>query len=326
MLTRAVPGRIGRKPLYAIVAIVLVGGAFWGADRLYPLFDKHPPNPPASERLEQLNDPGSRVKGTLRSSSPTARQASGKNPDSHGKAWEQRGRAPAANSVQDKPPGESITSRSAEGSGPNGLDRLSPMTADKTLSESESTSEYFRLGRTAQKAGDYNRAEEYYVRGLAHAPQDLAVMLGLSEVYIQQGKYEQAVVLLEYARRLYPDNPDLLINFGMVELKREHYPQARHWLEDAWQIDRRSIPVLKNLAYLAQLENNLADQEKYYRLILEISPDHPDALLGYASVLEKTGRLSEAVEKYRQCLDAEPVRNDPDLMDRIKASIQRLGP
>ena len=223
--------------------------------------------------------------------------------------------SPSAISVSSRKVGEALESGSQTSSGSTALKKEIQGGGEK----------YLQLGLAAQKNGDYLSAEEYYHAGIKLAPTDLSLLSNLAAVYIQMGKYDQSFELLQQALKLDSNNLKVLVNLGIVELARNNNDRAKNWFIRALELNPIDETVLTNLAYLAQVENNPVEMEKYYRKILGVSPENSEVMLAYASVLEQTDRVDEAVSVYKQALDLSSVRDNPELVVKIRKRIQLLA-
>jgi tetratricopeptide (TPR) repeat protein len=72
-------------------------------------------------------------------------------------------------------------------------------------------------------------------------------------------------------------------------------------------IRREQIEKLLREAYVYQMRNELLQAEDRCRKVLELDPNHADALELLGDIQERTNRLGEAVQSFRKARDLSPV-------------------
>lgn len=122
-----------------------------------------------------------------------------------------------------------------------------------------------RLGYTARRAGNFQRAAEYYQRLLDSDPENQSLLVTTANILAEIGNYKQALLYFYHANYLKPDDHNI-------------------WSGIAW---------------LEFLEGNLEKSCKYYDKILNNSPSLQDYLnAGHASLA--SGSISRAMALYRK--------------------------
>jgi tetratricopeptide (TPR) repeat protein len=162
--------------------------------------------------------------------------------------------------------------------------------------------EFERLRGTS----DWPRLAELAEGVIARRADDVLMMSNLAEIYRRQGRYDEALALLERARALAPDMPGLDVKRGALQLSLEQGGPAldaaeralAHDPEDAqaWSIKGRALWLLEQRD----------ESEAAMRRSLELAPDEPSNLLMLAFVLESRGAADEAAERYRRVLQLVP--------------------
>ena len=103
---------------------------------------------------------------------------------------------------------------------------------------------------------------------------------------------------------------------GAARVSEAFTPSVRE-AQDPTSLSMKTAPKPKlfvSMARLAERSGRLEEAEQRYRQALEIDPRDLDALLGYARLKDRQGRLDDAIGFYRQAAEAHPdnatVHND----------------
>jgi tetratricopeptide (TPR) repeat protein len=159
-------------------------------------------------------------------------------------------------------------------------------------------------GGDVEQAG--RLAEAALAQGLKH-PMLFNLAAGRLE---EQGRYEDALALLDEGRGLAPADPGLNHAMGLVLQRLERYVQAVERF-DAVIAAQPAFPAA-HAARGAALEaiGEIQGAEAAYRRAIELQPGHLAAISGLASLASRRGRSAEARELAGQVLAAQP--NYPD--------------
>lgn len=210
--------------------------------------------------------------------------------------------------------------------------RLNPSTRTKAMKRAAKPKmpdvgieHYYQNGLLAQKEGDYESAERFYLAGLKINPAHIDILTNLSAVYIRERRYTDAKETIKKIRRIDPRNAKALVNSGIINFNLQQYKIAGDMFRKALRFKPRDETILHNLACLALRKNDIPLTEKYYKEILEISPDKKEVLLAYASLLEKSNRYDEAMIFYQKSLEIEEIQKDRRLSGQIANRIRFLN-
>lgn len=79
----------------------------------------------------------------------------------------------------------------------------------------------YELGASYAQKADWHRAEESYMAALAAKPDDVRILRELARVARAQGEFEKALAHLLRARKLAPEAPGVLYDFGLTTLQMD---------------------------------------------------------------------------------------------------------
>ncbi|MCS6949980.1 MAG: tetratricopeptide repeat protein [Armatimonadota bacterium] len=115
-----------------------------------------------------------------------------------------------------------------------------------------------------------DEAEAMANRALAAEPKNPIYLDTLGWIYFRQGRYQQAVQLLEQAVQDAPQEPELRYHLGMAYWMRGRLPEARIELRKAanlWRI-QKGKPYEEALKALEQIEKGIPPQRQRERIEL----------------------------------------------------------
>jgi Flp pilus assembly protein TadD len=197
---------------------------------------------------------------------------------------------------------------------------------------------FLRAGMANERTGNYPGAVRLYRRGLELEPRNVELLNAIGFALFQQGNSKEATVELEKALAIDPkhwkahNNMALAsIDLGELELAEAHYreslaiqPQPAIYNDLGFVLERLGMTEDAAAAYGKALEldpkssvahynlgNSLARSgayaaaEKHFRAALKTSPN-TEAYTGLGIVLERQGRVDEAVASLQAAIEADP--------------------
>jgi Flp pilus assembly protein TadD/peroxiredoxin len=139
---------------------------------------------------------------------------------------------------------------------------------------------YLSYGSLFYQRGYYDQAEDSFRRALQDDPTSAEALYGLGSVYLQQQKNSEARQSFERVASLQASYPDTLPN--------------------AWN----------NLGLLAAREGRMSEAVTCFRKALQISPDHPIALVNLGNAYRQLKQWDDARKVLQQAVAVSP--DDPE--------------
>lgn len=148
------------------------------------------------------------------------------------------------------------------------------------------------LGAILLKSREPDLAEKYLRRAIELAPDFAKPHEDLGFLLSESGRLEEAVTLLQNATRLDPNSERGFMALGRALSGLGRGDEADAAFESAFDLN----PIRKKLAFAAEHHKagRLEDAEKTYREVLEIQPNHVDALRFLAGIVASRDRVEEA--------------------------------
>jgi tetratricopeptide (TPR) repeat protein len=155
-----------------------------------------------------------------------------------------------------------------------------------------------RLLYQIRRAGGSRQAAEALIRRVvALAPNEFWATLELGLLLLDAGRLAEAEIHARNAIRLAPDGAQAHNLLAMV-LTEAHKPQfGEHHYRIALQLSGARDPILlANLAWNLKSQGRMAEARQLYEESIELAPDVPQTLLGWAR-LEEVDRCFEAASR-----------------------------
>lgn len=155
--------------------------------------------------------------------------------------------------------------------------------------------------------GQMQQAERI-VRGyLRQHPNDPEALRLLAEIASSQNVLDDAEAFLEKAISIAPQTRQLRIDLVQVLRKRQKHDQSFAQAKQLYDQDPEN-PVLQSIYALESMHSNKFEQAiALFDKVLESRPDDAETYSNRALTLKTVGRTQEAVQSYKQAVEANPL-------------------
>ena len=196
---------------------------------------------------------------------------------------------------------------------------LEYQSAGKKDKQSKSFSKYLQLlttnpdlakAETLFKDGKIAKAEQLTKNILKTQPTDVVTMRLLAEIALKLKRYQDARHLLENCLKLAPAFHHARHNYAVVLLRMNKIELALKQINTLLSLEPDNGNYLILKAAILVRKGDHAPALEIYDKILKHTPNQAKALLSYGHTLKTVGRLDDAVEAYRGCIDASPVTGE----------------
>ncbi len=178
----------------------------------------------------------------------------------------------------------------------------------------------YLLAFNHQRLGNYDDAEEYYLRALDLNPDYLAGWIHLGQVYLDDGQVENAAAAFLRALEIDPDNAAALTGMARFNIAKREFASAIDSLEKALEIQPTAsqLHYYLAMAYRQSGDREMARQEMALRgtatpwfedlLLIELNALHRNSrtYLDNGRAAFERGDLPGAAENYRLALVSKP--------------------
>jgi tetratricopeptide (TPR) repeat protein len=159
-----------------------------------------------------------------------------------------------------------------------------------------SRSEYLNsLGRVMLEKGRLERAEDSFKHVHEQDPSDVAALSGLVDAMLRLGKKNAVLPYLEQLHRLQPEDLAVHRKLAMLVYDLGLYEQARGLLVPLAELQGAAGDILARTAQTLELFGQFVTAAQYWQRVLTIEPDHQQARMRLAEILEGSGHHQEAL-------------------------------
>ncbi|MCK6506806.1 tetratricopeptide repeat protein [Myxococcota bacterium] len=178
--------------------------------------------------------------------------------------------------------------------------------------------------RALREIGLTDDAESLLVDLVKHHPREAAAWNQLGILCLDDQRVDQAVVHLERARRLAPEDPQILNNLGFALLAAQQPGPAIDVLREALRLDGADRQIRNNLGFALVADRREDEALRVFRAGLA----EPDARYNLGLGLELRGDEAAAVDAYVQVLRQWPMHKPAlDGLRRLRpGELHRISP
>jgi len=186
------------------------------------------------------------------------------------------------------------------------LDELANAHPDKSLGRDDFAARmrlevYYALAR-----GDAQTAEKLLDSVRGQFGNDTSLLDLLSQLYISQERYNEAIPLLEHWRKLRLDDPPATIRLAAILIERRQFDQALRALDQFLSQKPDYRPAQINRAICLLLMGRLDDSRREYLGLLEKMPDEPRLHFGLGEIASRRNNTNEALSYFNKYLEHAP--------------------
>jgi tetratricopeptide (TPR) repeat protein len=169
-------------------------------------------------------------------------------------------------------------------------------------------------------AGSFDRASQAYEAALVLNPDCLACLRGIATVSVKQGNTEKALAYLIRAKRVAPEDPGVLFEFGKVCLQRDLVDDALSAFQEAVKLrpDNDSFRYLLASAHIGK--EQYSEARELIVALLKKHPDDPQLNYAAGAAFYLEDRLEDADHYLRKSITLQPRQvGSYDYLGRVAA-------
>lgn len=128
----------------------------------------------------------------------------------------------------------------------------------------------------------------------------------LGIIFIQSGRFEEALIPIEESIKLSPQNAESYNMLGIALKELGKYKEAKVNLEKAVTLKPNFSEAYNNLGIALKSLGEIDEAIKNYRLATKLNKNFPSAYNNMGVALKELGRSKEAEESYKQAINLKP--------------------
>ncbi|GBO55044.1 high-affnity carbon uptake protein Hat/HatR [Pseudanabaena sp. lw0831] len=125
-------------------------------------------------------------------------------------------------------------------------------------------------------------------------------------VFQNQGKYDDALKILNKALQDNPRNNIAFLNRGDIYYDKKNYVKAEADYKAVLQVDDQDRIAYNNLGYALSRQNKLDEAIIAYRQAIALDPKYANPYNGLGNVLRDQNKTNEAISAYRKAIALDP--------------------
>jgi len=125
-------------------------------------------------------------------------------------------------------------------------------------------------------------------------PNQIHFKLQLAQLYKQLDELSEAIKIYEELHKNQPDNQDVLVSLGWVEMLYNNWGSAKERFQNVIEINPKNSEALGGLAQIEIFHNHLSKAEEYVNKALEINPTSEQVLIALGELRLKQKEYLEA--------------------------------
>ncbi|WP_019502985.1 tetratricopeptide repeat-containing sulfotransferase family protein [Pseudanabaena sp. PCC 6802] len=176
------------------------------------------------------------------------------------------------------------------------------------------------MGKLAIQQGKLDEALAFLKRALQVSPNLAVVYYHLAHAYLAKLEPELALEYVQKAIALAPQSPEVINMYGNVFLTTGRFSEAIEAFKTSLKIDPNLAWTNYYLGRAYQQDGDFVSASRYFEQALAIKPNFVDAIIGKASLLEKSREFQPAYDLLHPVVDS-PAVNEQALT--IFAAISR---
>jgi len=189
----------------------------------------------------------------------------------------------------------------------------------KTITSDEEQFEdaVYLQSRIFRKEGKIDSAIKVLKRHISEAPSRSPLFYALlSVLYQDKGENENAIALMKSAITLYPDNPQLFFEYGLLLEKTGKTRQAMTTMQEVLKLQSNHPEALNFIGY-TWADNNIHLERalQYIQQAIALKPDNGYIMDSLGWVYYRLGKLDKAAMHLERSIELEP--GDPHIYDHL---------
>jgi tetratricopeptide (TPR) repeat protein len=165
---------------------------------------------------------------------------------------------------------------------------------------------HFLLGVNCIMEERWSEAEMELRRSLEYMPGRVSTLTNLCATLIGLKKFEEAEILIDETLKLDSDNPELILNRGILFSEEKKFEQALNRYEEAIRLKPDYAVAWNNRGVVLRELHRFDEALASYERALEIDQNYAEAHAHRGNILRSLRRYEEAIVSYDRAIQLRP--------------------
>ncbi|MGB9667680.1 MAG: tetratricopeptide repeat protein [Thermosulfidibacteraceae bacterium] len=183
---------------------------------------------------------------------------------------------------------------------------------------------YIYYGELLTKLNNTEEGTYWIKKALSINPSNKYAYTDLIQIYLRNGKIDEAFKLLNEAEQKFPNDPFILFLKGKAYYLVELYRNAEIYLEKSTEIDPNNIEALRLLAEVYVLNNKLDKASKLYEELIKSGILSKELVVKLIKVYIATEQYQKALQLAEKVYSAHPDEELKELLALIYIKVERI--
>ena len=154
--------------------------------------------------------------------------------------------------------------------------------------------EYTKVGKPGEALKIYDK--------LSTLTADIKTLLQSAAFYIEQEKFEQAIVVCKKILQIDPKNPDAYFYQGNIFYKQDKPKEAIEMFSKVVELDQKADTTFFNLGLAYGKLGDFESAEKFYKKAAEVNPEYTSPVFALGLLYQIQGKPEKAIEEYKKLI------------------------
>ena len=163
-----------------------------------------------------------------------------------------------------------------------------------------------RLGDVYIKSGDDKKALDIYKRLLAFEPENADFLLTLGGIFRRVKMYDQSIDVLNKALKAGAKEVQVYYNLGFTYKLQEKFADAIDCFETVVTLNPNDVLAYNHMGSIHESQKDYGAAVQSYKMGLKVDPNHPILHFNLAKTYEASGDIDGAIREYEAALRYKP--------------------
>ncbi len=175
------------------------------------------------------------------------------------------------------------------------------------------------MGYQTAIKGQYQISEKYFRKSLEIYPDFVESITGIGKLLYNQKEYDESLSYYARAKKVEPDNPQIIFDYTAVLIKMGQFDKAELELQNSIKQIPYSPLLFRGMGNLMYSRENYETSISNYEKALQLGGNKTILMNNIAGAYYSTGKI-ESAYKYIRMAESLGIQLNPELLRTIKTA------